>query len=83
MYRLGDLKLQQHFTVAHHSDKLLRVYWRIFVKIFVSAAEFYHSNKLHKLYDLIFCDMLLRQNSVAETKIFIKIVQYKQSDLLL
>ena len=53
------------------------------MKIFVSAAEFYRSNKLHKLYDLIFCDMLLRQNSVAETKIFIKIVQYKQSDLSL
>ena len=53
------------------------------MKIFVSAAEFYHSNKLHKLYDLIFCDMLLRQNSVEETKIFIKIVQYTESDLSL
>ena len=35
------------------------------------------------LSDLIFCDTLLRQNSVAETKIFTKILQLTQSDLLL
>ena len=33
------------------------------------------------LYDLTFCDMLLRQNSVTETKIFTIILQYTQSDL--
>ena len=33
--------------------------------------------------DLIFCDLLQRQNSVAETKIFTKILQYTRSDLAL
>ena len=33
--------------------------------------------------DLIFCDLLQRQNSVAETKIFTKILQYTRSDLSL
>ena len=31
--------------------------------------------------DLIFCDLLQRQNSVAETKILTKIVQYTRSNL--
>ena len=31
--------------------------------------------------DLIFCDLLPRQNYVAETKIFTKILQYTQNDL--
>ena len=35
------------------------------------------------LFDLIFCNMLLRQNSVSETKIFTKILQYTRSDLSL
>ena len=35
------------------------------------------------LSDLIFCNVLLRQNSVAETKIFTKILQYTRSDLSL
>ena len=33
--------------------------------------------------DLIFCDLLQRQNSVAETKIFTKILQHARSDLSL
>ena len=35
------------------------------------------------LSDLIFCNMLLRQNSAAETKIFTKILKYTRSDLSL
>ena len=35
------------------------------------------------LSDLSFCNMLLRQNSVAETKIFTKILQHTRSDLSL
>ena len=35
------------------------------------------------LSDLIFCDLLLRQNYVSETKIFTKILQHTRSDLLL
>ena len=35
------------------------------------------------LSDLISCNLLLRQNSVAETKIFTKILQYTRSDLSL
>ena len=38
-YTLDD-KLQQHSEATGRSDKLLRVYWRIFVKIFVAATEF-------------------------------------------
>ena len=38
-YTLGD-KLLQHVAATRCSDKSLRVYWRIFVKIFVAATEF-------------------------------------------
>ena len=38
-YTLDD-KLQRHVAVTYCSDKSLRVYWRIFVKIFVAATEF-------------------------------------------
>ena len=37
-YTQGD-KLQQHVTATHHSNKLLHVYWIIFVKIFVPATR--------------------------------------------
>ena len=38
-YTLGD-RLQQHVAATCCSDKSLRMYWRIFVKIFVAATEF-------------------------------------------
>ena len=38
-YTLGN-KLQQHVAATRCSDKSLRVYRRIFVKIFVAATEF-------------------------------------------
>ena len=48
-YRLGN-KLQQHVTTTRRSDKSLRVYWRIFVKIIISAYhEFCRSNMLQKI----------------------------------
>ena len=47
-YTLGD-KSQQHVATTRRSDKSLRVYWRIFVKIFVSAKEFCRSNMLQKI----------------------------------
>ena len=46
-YTLGD-KLQQHVAATRCSDRSLRVYWRIFVKIFVAATEFCRRNKSHK-----------------------------------
>ena len=46
-YTLGD-KFQQHVEATHCSDKSLRVYWRIFVKIFVAATEFCRRNKSHR-----------------------------------
>ena len=46
-YTLGD-KLQQHGEATCRSDKLLCVYRRIFVKIFVAATEFCHHNKSHR-----------------------------------
>ena len=78
-YTLGD-KLQQLVAATRCSDKSLRVYWRIFVKIFVAATEFVAATIQS---DLIFCDLLQRQNYVAETKIFTKILQYTRSDLSL
>ena len=69
----ANCKLPQHVAATHRSNKSLRVYWRNFVKIFVFATEFCRRDKSHKiLSDLIFCNMLLRQNSVAETMIFKK-----------
>ena len=48
-YTLGN-KLQQHVATTRRSDKSLHLYWRILVKIFVSAYdEFCHSNKLQKI----------------------------------
>ena len=41
---------------------------RIFVKIFVAATEFCRCNKSHKFSPIwFFCNLLQRQNSVAET----------------
>ena len=42
----GDM-LQQHVAARSRSDKSPLAYWRIFVKIFVSAIEFCRRNKLH------------------------------------
>ena len=56
------------------------------MKIFVAATEFVAatSRMIAQIQsDLIFCDLLQRQNSVAETKIFTKILQYTRSDLSL
>ena len=54
------------------------------MKIFASATEFLSLQQVAQiLSDLIFFDMLLRQNSVAKTKIFSKILQYARSDLSL
>ena len=53
------------------------------VKIFFSAREFCRSNMAQKIKSDNFCDLLRRQNSVAETKIFTKILQYTRSDLSL
>ena len=47
-YTLGD-KLQQHVAATRRSDKSLRVYWKMFVKISVSATEFCRSNLLQKI----------------------------------
>ena len=65
-YILGD-KLKQHVAATRCSDKSLCVYWRIFVKIFVSATEFRRRKKSHKLSDLIFCDLLQLHNAIVET----------------
>ena len=42
----GDM-LQQHVAARSRSNKSPRAYWRIFVKILVSAIEFCRRNKLH------------------------------------
>ena len=40
-------KLQQHVVLTLCSDRSLCVYWRIFMKIFVSSTEFCACNRLH------------------------------------
>ena len=66
------------------SNKLLCVNWRIFVEIFVSATEFYCNIIIAPIQsDSILWDLLQWQNSVEETKIFTKILQYKQRNLSL
>ena len=48
-YTLGN-KLQQYVATTRRSNKSLRVYWRIFVKIITSAYhEFCRSNMLQKI----------------------------------
>ena len=41
--------LRRHIAATHRSDKSLRVYWRVFVKVFLSATEFCRSNMLQKI----------------------------------
>ena len=82
-YTLGD-KLQQHVAATRRSEKSLRVCWRILVKIrniikFCPGAEQVAKNQIRQN----LCDLLLRQNSIAERKIITKILQYTQSDLSL
>ena len=45
-------------------------------------ANFYHLFSQRVQFDLIFCDLLQRQNSVAETKIFPKMLQYTRSNIM-
>ena len=77
VYRTG-IKLLQHNVATHCSDKSLRVCWRIFVSLCNRILSPQQVAQI--LSDLIFCNMLLQQTSVAETKIFTKILQYTQSD---
>ena len=49
----------------------------------VSTIALCSCNKSQKIKSDNLCDFLRRQNSVAETKIFTKILQYTQSDLSL
>ena len=42
-------KLEQHTASTRCRDNFLCLYWRIFVKIFVSSTEFCHRNKSHKI----------------------------------
>ena len=49
----------------------------------VSTRAFCSCNKSQKIKSDNLCDLLRRQNCVAETKIFIKILQHTQSDLSL
>ena len=80
VYRTGN-KLLQYIVATHRSDKSLRVCWRIFVSLCNRILSLQQVAQI--LCDLIFCNMLLQQTSVAETKIFTKILQYTQSDLSL
>ena len=82
VYRAQD-KLNHHFAATHRSDKSLRLYRRIFVKIFVSTTEFCWCNMTQKnqiRHNL--CDLWRQQNYVAETKIFTNIFQYTNDFLL-
>ena len=64
---------------TRRSDKSLRVYWRIFVKIClhnrILPLQLVAKNQIR----LNLCDLLRRQNSVAATKIFTKIQYAKRT----
>ena len=70
-------EVDEYLATSCSSDKSLRVY-----QISVSATEFCCHNKWYK-FSLIwfFSDLLQRQNSVVETKIFTNILQTTPSDL--
>ena len=80
-YTLGD-KLQQHgeapfsqqqiasCVLENFCENVCRCNWILLPQ---QVAQFQS--------DLIFCNLLQQQNSVAETKIFPKILQYTQSNL--
>ena len=66
-------------------DRSLPAYWRIIVKILSLQLQqnFAPQRVAQILFDLISCDILLRQNSVAETKILTKISQNPRGNLSL
>ena len=53
----------------HRSEKSLRLCWRIFMKIIVSATILSPQQIAQNQIRLNLCDLLRQQNSVAETKI--------------
>ena len=58
---------------TRHSNKSLRVYWRIFVKIFVSAREFCHSNMLQKIKSDRICATCRGDKNLLQGQRFYKI----------
>ena len=85
--QLGD-KLQQQITPCVHVAQLVvgshcsdTSQWQIPSSVCLCNRILLPQQVPQILYDLTFCDMLLRQNSVTETKIFTIILQYTQSDL--
>ena len=67
-------KLQQHVVATHRSDKSLCMYWRDFVKIFVSAMEFCRRDNSHKFCLIWFfatccCDKIMLQKQRFSQKI--------------
>ena len=74
--------MQQHVVTTRCSDKPLHVYWRIFVKIFVSATEFCHSNMLQKIKSDRICATCRRDKILLQgQRFFSKFLQYTRSDL--
>ena len=59
---------------TRRSNKLIGVNVGIFKEILVSAEKFVTATNYTNLSDLILCNLLQRQNSVAEAKIFTKIL---------
>ena len=71
----SDDQLQQHVAATRRSDKSLRVCWRIFVKIFLSATEFCRCNKSQKIKSDCICatccgDKDFHKNSPLHTERF-------------
>ena len=81
-YTPGD-KLQQHVATTRWSDKWLRGRGEFLWKSLSLQQNLSPQQVAQIQSDVIFCDLLQRQNSFAETKIFTKILQYTRSDLSL
>ena len=74
---MAALKKKDADEIDDTCDKSLRVYWRLFEKIFVFATEFCRSNMSKKIEsDRICATCCGDKNSVADAKIFTKILKY-------
>ena len=76
----ATLKLQQYVATTRRSDTSLRV---IFVKIFLCNIILSQQHVAKNQIRQNLCDLLWRQNSIVETKIFKTFLQDTPSDLSL
>ena len=76
-------KSQQHVSKTRRSDKITACVQENFCENLCLCNRILSPQQFAQiLFDLNFCNILLRQNSVAETKIFTKILLYTRIDFV-